>query len=139
MKSERDNSGSRTGSRMGFLYAGQAKVFSPIKGKPLIDYQLDAMKAAGIDEVALVTGYRNDKLAKYSMKTFHNSRWQTTNMVRSLQLADSWLSESRCIVSYSDIFYESSAIVCSVKAMRKSQFFTILTGSVFGADDSKTL
>ena len=31
-------------------------------------------------------------------------------MVRSLQLADSWLSESRCIVSYSDIFYESSAI-----------------------------
>ena len=31
-------------------------------------------------------------------------------MIASLRTADSWLSEYRCIVSYSDIFFEASAI-----------------------------
>lgn len=46
-----------------------------------------------------------------------------TNMVSSLLCADSWLSQAPCIVSYSDLFFDRSAISCLVE---DSQAFTLL-------------
>jgi len=43
------------------------------------------------------------------MHEFHNPRWADTNMVSSLACARDWLLAEPCIVSYSDIFYDTSA------------------------------
>ena len=88
----------------------QPKCLIEIKGKTLLMRQLEAIKKVGIKEVAIVTGYQSGRLKEYGNLQFHNSRWARTNMVFSLNCAESWLKAGPCIVSYSDIFYDPSAV-----------------------------
>ena len=57
-----------------------------------------------------MTGYKKELLATYELTEFHNDRWFDTNMVASLACADEWLKSEPSIISYSDIFYETSAV-----------------------------
>lgn len=50
------------GSRMGSLTANVPKALLEIAGRPLIDYTIDAMKATGIDEMVVVSGYLGETL-----------------------------------------------------------------------------
>lgn len=76
----------------------------------LLQRQINVLNNAGISEIGIVTGYQSEKLQKFCLKEFHNSRWQETNMVSSLMKAKEWLQKSTCIVAYSDIFYDVEAI-----------------------------
>jgi choline kinase len=98
------------GSRMQKLTDEQPKCLVKLRGKSLLDYQLAAIRGAGIKEVAIVTGYKRELLSHYGLPEFYNSRWAETNMVSSLVCAQEWLQSEPCVVSYSDIFYNSSAI-----------------------------
>jgi len=98
------------GSRMGSLTEDIPKCLAKLKEKPLIEWQIDALKKAGIEEIGIVTGYKRELLAGYGLKEFHNSRWASTQMVSSLECASEWLHASKCIVSYSDIFYRPQAV-----------------------------
>jgi len=98
------------GSRMKKLTDELPKCLVELRGKTLLDWQLEALRAAGITEIAIVTGYKREMLTNRGMFDFHNPRWAETNMVSSLECAQEWLKEEPCIVSYSDIFYDSSAV-----------------------------
>lgn len=98
------------GSRMKNLTDDRPKCLVELRGKALLDWQLDALRAAGITEIAIVTGYKRELLANRGLVEFHNLRWAETNMVSSLACALEWLQQEPCIVSYSDIFYDSSAV-----------------------------
>ncbi len=99
------------GSRMKHLTADLPKCLVKLRGKPLIEWQLKALRAAGINDIAVVTGYKKNLLASYKLTEFHNVRWFDTNMVASLACADEWLQLEPSIISYSDIFYETSAVI----------------------------
>jgi len=98
------------GSRMQGYTDERPKCLVELRGKPLLHWQLDALRSAGIDDIALVTGYRRELLAIPGITEFHNPRWAETNMVSSLACADDWLKASPCIVSYSDIFYTGDTV-----------------------------
>jgi choline kinase len=98
------------GSRMKSLTDELPKCLVELRGKPLLEWQLSALRAAGITDVAIVTGYRRELLADRGLVQFNNPRWAQTNMVSSLACAADWLSAEPCIVSYSDIFYDASAV-----------------------------
>jgi len=98
------------GSRMRHMTDDRPKCLVEFQGRALLDRQIDALRAAGIQDIGIVTGYRREMLAGRGMTEFHNSRWAETNMVTSLTCAQDWLSSEPCIISYSDIFYEPSAI-----------------------------
>ena len=104
------------GSRMKNLTDERPKCFIELNGKKLIESQLEAIRAAGIHEIAVVTGYKSEMLTHFGLTEFHNPRWAETNMVSSLACADTWLRESPCIVSYSDIFYDSEAVILLMKS-----------------------
>jgi len=93
------------GSRMKKLTDESPKCLVKLRGKTLLDWQLDAFKNAGISQIAIVTGYKRQLLANRGLEEFYNDRWAETNMVYSLACANAWLMEGPCIVSYSDIFY----------------------------------
>lgn len=93
------------GSRMKKLTDESPKCLVKLRGKTLLDWQLDAFKNAGISQIAIVTGYKRQLLANRGLEEFYNARWAETNMVSSLACANAWLMEGPCIVSYSDIFY----------------------------------
>ncbi len=98
------------GSRMKNLTDERPKCLVELHGKALLDWQLEALRGAGIEEIAIVTGYKRELLAGRGLVEFHNTRWAETNMVSSLACAEAWLRAEPCIVSYSDIFYSASAV-----------------------------
>jgi L-glutamine-phosphate cytidylyltransferase len=98
------------GSRMKDLTKERPKCLTEVRGKSLLDWQLEALQTAGITEISIVTGYKRELLNSRGLVEFHNARWAETNMVSSLACADAWLQTEPCIVSYSDIFYNSTII-----------------------------
>ena len=98
------------GSRMGVRTNDSPKCLTVLAGQTLLQWQIDALTAAGIDRMAVVTGYLADKIEAPEAGRFHNPRWQTTNMVMSLACASDWLEEDDCVVSYSDIVYRPDAV-----------------------------
>lgn len=98
------------GSRMKNLTDERPKCLAELRGKPLLDWQLTALREAGINDIAIVTGYKRELLAYRGLVEFHNARWAETNMVSSLACAAEWLEAYPCVVSYSDIFYDASAV-----------------------------
>lgn len=98
------------GSRMKNMTDDCPKCLVELRGKPLLEWQLAALHEAGISEIAIVTGYKRELLASRAPMEFHNPRWAETNMVSSLAYAQEWLQAEPCIVSYSDIFYDASAV-----------------------------
>jgi L-glutamine-phosphate cytidylyltransferase len=93
------------GSRMGMLTHRHPKCLTVLGGKPLLQWQLEALHKAGIREVAVVRGYRSEILQGTDYAVFDNLRWEKTNMVMSLACAQPWLESGPCIVSYADILY----------------------------------
>lgn len=86
------------------------KCLVEVRGMALLDRQLEALRTAGIMEIAVVTGYMRELLADRGLVEFHNARWAETNMVSSLACAEDWMRVETCIVSYSDIFYGPAAV-----------------------------
>jgi 1L-myo-inositol 1-phosphate cytidylyltransferase len=50
------------GSRLGNLVTGAPKPLIAVAGRPLVSYTLDSLKDAGVEEVVVVTGYRETQL-----------------------------------------------------------------------------
>jgi len=98
------------GSRMGQLGDGRPKCLVELRGKPLIEYQIAALRRGGVDEIGVVRGYRAEMIDFPDLVYFSNERWAETNMVMSLATAASWLSSSPVVVSYADIFYCSEVV-----------------------------
>ena len=98
------------GSRMGALTDERPKCLTVMAGRTLLEWQMSALRAAGVNDIAIVTGYKKELLEPLADKTFVNERWAETNMLMSLACAAEWLRTDRCIVSYSDIFYSVLAI-----------------------------
>jgi L-glutamine-phosphate cytidylyltransferase len=50
------------GSRLGPITADQPKCLIPFAGKTLLNWQIDALAAAGVGEVVVATGFRTEKV-----------------------------------------------------------------------------
>jgi len=98
------------GSRMKNFTDERPKCLVEVRGKCLLDLQLESLREAGISEIGIITGYKRELLNARGLFEFHNSRWAETQMMSSLVRADEWLKKEPCIVSYSDIFYSHKAI-----------------------------
>lgn len=93
------------GSRLGSLTADRPKCLVEIAGRSLLDRQVAALRAAGVDEVGVVTGWHAEAFAGTGLPTFRNPRWRETTMVESLAAAEDWLFAGPVLVSYGDIVF----------------------------------
>ena len=98
------------GSRLGQLGDNRPKCFVELDGRPLIEYQMAALRRGGVNEIGIVRGYRAEMIDFPGLTYFNNERWAETNMVMSLAAAARWLQEGPVIVSYADIFYRSELV-----------------------------
>ena len=96
------------GSRMGGETASKPKCFTKLEGKRLLDWQIESLKGAGIENITIITGYKGE-MFKGDFKKVYNRRWSETNMVASLFCAKAF--EGSTIISYSDIVYKKEHVV----------------------------
>ncbi len=105
------------GSRLKQFTDDRPKCLNEVRGKALIDWQISALRSGGLNEIAIVTGYKSHMLEKYGLIKYHNAKWDTSNMVSSLLCAKELFNQT-LIVSYSDIVF-SDAAVTSLRAEPK--------------------
>ena len=116
------------GSRLGAITTDFPKCLVPICGKPILEYQLDALLANGITDVALVLGYKKEKILafleskeKYRMMNFTfalNPEYATTNSSYSYWQARSLIGSEPYIHLNCDIVLFPSLI----KRLKESPF-----------------
>ena len=78
------------GTRLNPLTNGYPKCLVDVGGKLLIDYQLEALSKAGVDDIAMVVGFEAEQIRRYcgtSVRYIDNPDYATTNSIYSLHLA----------------------------------------------------
>ncbi len=75
------------GSRMGNARKNKPKCLLKINGRPIIDYQMEALRNAGAKKIGIITGYQSSQLIGIADATFFNDEWAQTNMAYSLTFA----------------------------------------------------
>lgn len=98
------------GSRMRRLTDEKPKCLVELAGRPLLEWQLSALRTVGLERVLVVRGYAGHCL-RGDFATVENPRWAETNMVSSLLCAGGFAGTffaeggNRLVVSYADIVY----------------------------------
>ncbi|WP_027179572.1 phosphocholine cytidylyltransferase family protein [Maridesulfovibrio bastinii] len=110
------------GSRMKKATQDRPKCLVELMGKPLLHWQLEALRKGGVSDILIVRGYMAEKL-NGDFSTVDNPRWADSNMVETLRHASAWLEKGSSIISYSDIVYSAEHI----KALSKSEYDISIT------------
>ena len=97
------------GTRLGKYAKNLPKCMLSFNGKTLIERQVDTLKASGIKDIVIVTGYMKSKIKIKDVKYFHNKDYEDTNMVASLFCAENEMNDD-VIVCYGDILYEKRVV-----------------------------
>ena len=93
------------GSRMGALTEALPKCLLPVAGRPLIDWTIERLRAAGCTEIVVIVGYRGELVRPPGAIVVENSRYRDNNILHSLMTAREHF-DGPLLVSYSDIWVE---------------------------------
>lgn len=103
------------GSRLGSITKKIPKTLVTICEKPIIDYQLEVLDAAGIEEkdIIVLCGYKEkvlrERYKERDIQFISNVEYENTNMVYTLMcIKDLLKREDEVIVCYGDIIYDIS-------------------------------
>ena len=112
-----------TGTRLRPITNDIPKCLVKIGNKSLLDWQLENLKKAGIKNINIVTGYKQDKIIKDREikfnKIYFNKSYNSTNMVKSLLLAKD-LFYTDLLISYSDIIYKTEIVKLLLESKHKN-------------------
>ena len=103
------------GSRLGENTESIPKCLNRVCGRPLLEWQLSALRSGGVDRTLIVSGYRAEQLERFGESLVHNDAWETTNIVSSLLCARE-VFDRPAIVSYADILYDGSVVAQLARA-----------------------
>jgi len=96
------------GTRLRPFTDDRPKCLVELAGRPLLDHQLETLRAAGIKDIHIVAGYRADQVVRSGVNRLINERYATTNMVTTLFTAEELMTgDEDLIISYGDIVYET--------------------------------
>ena len=97
------------GSRLRPLTDDRPKCLVELAGKPLLQWQIETARAAGVTDITVIAGYRQEQLRHYGIAVLVNEDFETTNMVRTLFRARHLFGDG-FIMSYGDIVYSPETL-----------------------------
>lgn len=78
-------------------------------GKPIIEWQVETLRKAGVNDITIVTGYMFEKIKIDGVKYYQNNDYENTNMVETLMAAREELN-GEVLICYADIIYEQEIL-----------------------------
>ncbi len=98
-----------TGTRLGELTEDLPKCLLRVGGRVLLDRQLEAFAAAGLDDITVVAGFQAERVVEHlggRCRVIVNDRFATTNSIVSLELAAAHLAGDAFVFQNADVVYE---------------------------------
>ncbi|MBM4441167.1 MAG: phosphocholine cytidylyltransferase family protein [Candidatus Rokubacteria bacterium] len=86
--------------------ADRPKCMVEVGGRAMLDWQLAALRAAGVEDFVVVRGHGADAVARPRLRYATNADYARNNILGSLMSAESELAGG-ALVAYSDILYDS--------------------------------
>ena len=97
------------GKRMKDLTANSPKCLLEIDGKTIIQNALDHLRSLGVNDIAVVKGYLQDKICLPDLTYYINDNYLQNNILTSLFYAEKELSDD-VIILYSDIIFNRKTV-----------------------------
>ncbi len=91
------------------LTEDRPKCLLEIKGRSVLDRQLETLRACGIHDVVVVRGYRKQKVNVPGLRYYDNDRYEETGELYSLFTAEAEL-QGRLLFLYSDILFDQAVL-----------------------------
>ena len=91
------------------LTEDRPKCMLDIKGRTILERQIDTLRACGVQDIVVVRGYRKDQVTVPGVRYFDNDRFEETGELASLFAAAPALN-GRVLFLYSDILFERSVL-----------------------------
>jgi choline kinase len=96
------------GKRLGVETDDIPKCMVKVGGRPILHWQIEALAAAGVDDVVIVRGYLGDRIsgpaAGPKPRFVDNPEWANNNILTSLLYAEAEMSDG-FLFTYSDIVF----------------------------------
>lgn len=99
------------GRRLGSETEDVPKCMVAVGGRPILHRQLDALAAAGVEDIVIVRGYLGDRITPppgRRVRFVENPAWEANNILASLMHASGDMDDG-FVFSYSDIVFGASA------------------------------
>ena len=134
------------GSRLGHLTADRPKCLIDFGGRTLLDRQLDTLAANGVEDVVVVTGFRDDQveatLARRAggpkVRTIYNPFYKVADNLGSLFIAKAELA-GECMVWNGDTLVSNALMARVVGNRRQGICVTIDRKDGYDEDDMKVV
>ena len=97
------------GRRLSPYTDDRPKTLVEINGRSILERQVDAYRAAGVDEINIVRGYMKEKIDVPGARTFDNDEFRTNNILSSLFYAEAAM-DGGFLFSYSDIVFRPEVV-----------------------------
>jgi choline kinase len=97
------------GVRLAPLTNNKPKCMLELNGKTLLEHQIEALKGAGIERIALVKGYKQEMINYPGLTYYINDNYQDNNILHSLFYAEKEMADD-FIAVYSDIIYSKDIV-----------------------------
>jgi choline kinase len=97
------------GRRLAPYTDDRPKCLVEVNGRSILQRQLDAYRACGVDEINIVRGYRKELIAVDGARYFDNDAFRDNNILCSLFYAEAAM-DGEFLFSYSDIVFRADAV-----------------------------
>lgn len=97
------------GIRLNPLTNDKPKCLLKIKGKTILQYQLDAFQASAITDISVKKGYKKETTNYSGLKYYTNDNYMNNNILSSLFYAEKEM-DNEFIASYSDIIFNGEVV-----------------------------
>jgi phosphoenolpyruvate phosphomutase len=91
------------------LIEDRPKALLDIKGKSILERQVETLNACNIKDIVVVRGYRKDKFTLPNIRYYDNEDYEKNFDLASLFCAEAEL-RGRCLVLYGDILFDRSVL-----------------------------
>lgn len=91
------------------IVAERPKCMLDVKGRTILARQLETLRACGIQDIAVVRGYRKEQVRPPGVRLYDNDAWEETGEAFSLFAAAEAL-HGRVLVLYGDVLFEPEVL-----------------------------
>ncbi|MGN7469763.1 NTP transferase domain-containing protein [Brevibacillus sp. SAFN-007a] len=115
------------GSRISGHIDGSPKCTIEVGNKALIVNTIEELQRSGIDEIAIVVGYRAPVITRLlcskPIRFFYNPFYDRTNSIASLWFAREFLTGSDCLLLNADVYFEQKVLDVVMQEQRSPVMF----------------